>query len=96
MTISFFTRVLFAAYFLEAGFILVVAPWSAFWERNFFAASAPALQPLLENAFVRGAVSGIGAVTALAGLAELGGLIGTRRSREERTPRDGGTWTREG
>lgn len=95
MTISFFTRVLFAAYFLEAGFILVVAPWSGFWDRNFFAASAPALQPLLENPFVRGAVSGIGAVTALAGLAELGGLIGTRRSRADRAPQDGGTWTRE-
>lgn len=80
MTISFFTRVLFAAYFLEAGFILVVAPWSGFWERNFFAASAPALQPWLESPFVRGAVSGIGAVTALAGLAELGGILSRRRS----------------
>lgn len=95
MTISFFTRVLFAAYFLEAGFILVVAPWSAFWERNFFAASAPALQPLIENPFVRGAVSGIGAVTALAGLAELGGLIGSRRRREDPAAGDGATWTRE-
>lgn len=95
MTISFFTRVLFAAYFLEAGFILVVAPWSAFWDRNFFAASAPALQPLLDNPFVRGAVSGIGAVTALAGLAELGGLIGSRRRRQESVPEDGGSWTRD-
>ena len=33
------SRLLFAAYFLEAGFILVVAPWSAFWEHNRFAAS---------------------------------------------------------
>lgn len=80
MIISFFTRVLFAAYFLEAGFILVVAPWSGFWERNFFAASAPALQPWVESPFVRGAVSGIGGVTALAGLAELGSLLSLRRS----------------
>jgi hypothetical protein len=78
--ISFFTRVLFAAYFLEAGFILVVAPWSGFWERNFFAASAPALQPWLQSPFVRGAVSGVGVVTALAGLAELGGILSSRRS----------------
>jgi hypothetical protein len=78
--ISFFTRVLFAAYFLEAGFILVVAPWSGFWERNFFAASAPALQPWLQSPFVRGAVSGVGVVTALAGLAELGGILSFRRS----------------
>lgn len=86
MTISFFTRVLFAAYFLEAGFILVVAPWSGFWERNFFAASAPALQPWLQSPFVRGAVSGIGAVTALAGLAELGGILSLRRSAHPPSP----------
>jgi len=86
VTISFFTRVLFAAYFLEAGFILVVAPWSGFWERNFFAASAPALQPWLQSPFVRGAVSGIGAVTALAGLAELGGILSFRRSAPPPSP----------
>ena len=96
MIISFFTRVLFAAYFLEAGFILVVAPWSGFWERNFFAANAPALQPWLESPFVRGAVSGIGGVTALAGLAELGGILAFRRSgRQPQTdqPRDSDRWT---
>jgi hypothetical protein len=96
--ISFFTRVLFAAYFLEAGFILVVAPWSGFWERNFFAASAPALQPWLDNAYVRGGVSGIGAITALAGLAELGGLLASRRGRrgdEARRAADGQTWRQE-
>lgn len=95
MIISFFTRVLFAAYFLEAGFILVVAPWSGFWERNFFAASAPGLQPWLESPFVRGAVSGIGGVTALAGLAELGGLLAFRRSRSQASadqPTETGPW----
>ncbi len=34
--ISFLTRILFAAYFLEAGLILIVAPWSGFWDRNLF------------------------------------------------------------
>lgn len=86
MIISLFTRVLFAAYFLEAGFILVVAPWSAFWDRNFFAAQAPALGPLLDSPFVRGAVSGIGAVTAIAGLAELGSIVALRRRRTGREP----------
>ena len=82
MIISFLTRILFAAYFLEAGLILIVAPWTAFWERNFFAASLPAIAPLLSSPFVRGGISGIGAITALAGLAELGGLFGSRRARE--------------
>ena len=77
--ISFFTRVLFAAYFIESGLILVVAPWSPFWERNVFAEYLPALAPFLDSPFVRGAVSGIGAITALAGLAEVGGLFAARR-----------------
>jgi hypothetical protein len=68
--------VLFAAYFLEAGLILIAAPWSAFWERNFFAKHLPLLEGFLSNLFVRGAVSGIGGITALAGLAELAGIFG--------------------
>jgi hypothetical protein len=68
--------VLFAAYFLEAGFVLIVAPWkSAFWDRNFFIERFSVLEALLSNVFVRGAVSGIGGLTTLAGLAELAGLF---------------------
>lgn len=88
--ISLFTRTLFAVYFIEAGLILIVAPWSAFWERNVFAEYFPVLQPLLASPFVRGAVSGIGAVTVLAGLAELAGLFGAqRRSRDAEIPSPG-------
>lgn len=71
-------RVLFAAYFLEAGLILIVAPWSALWDRNFFTGSFPVLQEVLASPFARGAVSGIGAITAIAGLAELGGIVSSR------------------
>jgi hypothetical protein len=52
-----------------------VAPWSAFWDRNFFASTMPALEPLLASPYVRGGVSGIGVITALAGFAELGGAF---------------------
>jgi hypothetical protein len=38
---------------------------------------------VLSSPFVRGGVSGIGAVTALAGLAEIGGAFGVRRLREQ-------------
>lgn len=76
MIISIISRVLFAAYFLEAGFVLIVAPWkAAFWDRNFFIERLPLLESLLSNVFVRGAVSGIGGLTTLAGLAELAGLF---------------------
>lgn len=84
MIISIISRILFAAYFLEAGFVLIVAPWrTAFWDRNFFIERLPLLENLLRNVFVRGAVSGIGGLTALAGLAELAGIFATRRHREE-------------
>jgi hypothetical protein len=76
------TRLLFAAYFIEAGLILIVAPWSPFWDRNFFGARHPVMGWLLSNLFVRGAVSGIGGVTALAGLAELAGIFQFKRSKE--------------
>ena len=62
--------------------MLIVAPWSGFWERNFFA-QMPALADWFSNAFVRGGVSGIGVITALAGLAELGGAFGLHRTRDD-------------
>lgn len=77
------TRLLFAAYFLEAGLILIVAPWSGFWDRNFFAGTLPALGNVLASPFVRGGVSGIGVITAVAGLAELGGAFASRRPHSE-------------
>jgi hypothetical protein len=77
--ISFLTRILFAAYFLEAGLILIVAPWSSFWDRNLFLDTVPALEGLLASPFARGAVSGVGAITVIAGLAELAGVLNLRR-----------------
>jgi hypothetical protein len=76
--ISFFTRLLFAAYFLEAGLILVIAPWTNFWNINFFFSGYPSLQELMASPFIRGAVSGIGGITTLAGLAELASAIVSR------------------
>jgi hypothetical protein len=46
-------------------------PWSAFWERNYFAESLPGLLAMLRSPFVRGAVSGLGIVNVVAGIAEL-------------------------
>ena len=59
------------AFFVEAGLLLIVLPWSAFWERNYFAYLMPMLQPLIANNFVRGAVSGLGVLNLLAGFSEL-------------------------
>ena len=86
MTIRTLSRLLFAAYFLEAGFILAVAPWSAFWDHNRFAEARPSLEALLNSPYARGAVTGVGVITALAGLAELGSLILSKSRRRDPDP----------
>jgi hypothetical protein len=44
------------------GLILVVAPWTGLWESNFLILPHPTLRAWLLNAFVRGAVTGLGLV----------------------------------
>jgi hypothetical protein len=63
-----------------------VAPWSAFWEHNRFAATRPALEALLASPYARGAVTGVGVITALAGLVELGSVIASRLRRRDPGP----------
>jgi hypothetical protein len=72
-------RVIFVAYFLEVGLLLVLVPWTAFWERNYFAVSSPLFQELLRNNYLRGAVSGLGLVNLLMGFNELSALLYARR-----------------
>ena len=55
-----------------------MAPWSAFWDRTAFA-QTEALARILDSPLLRGGVSGIGFITALAGLAELAGVFIRRR-----------------
>lgn len=64
-------RLVFVAFFLEVGLLLLVLPWSAFWEHNYFAALWSPLRRVLMNNFVRGAISGIGLVNLYAAFADL-------------------------
>ena len=73
-------RLLLVAFFFEVGFVLIVIPWSAFWDRNYFAQVAPPLRVLITNNFFRGAVSGLGVINILVGLAELVSLVLARSS----------------
>ena len=73
-------RLLLVAFFFEVGFVLIVIPWSAFWDRNYFAQLAPALGTVITNNFVRGAVSGLGLINILVGLADLMALVLARSS----------------
>jgi len=71
-------RLFFVAVFLEIGFLLVVVPWSAFWDRNYFAQALPAVHGLITNNFVRGAVSGLGVINVYLGLTELVSTVTAR------------------
>jgi len=63
--------------------VLLVTPWSEFWDHNYFVSTVPALRAVLQNNFVRGAVTGIGVLTVMAGLAELGAVLAGRREADE-------------
>ena len=64
-------RLAYVAFFFEVGFLLVVLPWSEFWEHNYFAVAWPLVRSIVMNNFVRGAVSGLGVVNLVAGFADL-------------------------
>jgi hypothetical protein len=70
----------YIAFFLEVGLLLIVLPWSGFWEQNYFAERWPPLLALLRNDYLRGAVSGLGLVNLFGGFADLA-LIFTARER---------------
>lgn len=74
-----FSRFLSFVYLLEAGLLLLVVPWTVFWERNYFLEGTLAGALLTPHA-VRGAISGLGLVCLAAAVAELRGLWPGRRS----------------
>ena len=73
-------RLLLTAFFLETGAVLVLAPWSEFWDRNYFSALAPVLAAWIAHPYVRGAVTGVGIVSVVAALVEIGVLVSRRSS----------------
>ena len=60
-----------------------MAPWSSLWDRNAIAWLIPAARAYIANDYVRGAVTGVGFITAGAGLLELAGVFGLRRAAPE-------------
>ena len=80
MALSFVRRLLVAAYLVEAGLLLVIAPWTASWDHNYFGMLVPALGNIMINQFVRGGVSGIGLITAVSGLRDLTAAIFARQA----------------
>lgn len=75
---SVLRRIIFLAYFVEVGLLLLVVPWSSYWDSNYFVQMSPTLEALARNNLIRGAVSGLGAINLGAAIAELGALFGPR------------------
>ena len=71
-------RLLLTAFFFEAGLVLLLVPWSAYWDRNYFLQSLPMVATFIGNDFVRGAVSGLGLVNLIAGLVEIWSFLSAR------------------
>jgi hypothetical protein len=78
-------RLVYTVFFLEAGFVLIVIPWLAFWDRNYFAELLPTVQAVITNNFFRGAISGLGVVNVVVGLGELLSLLARRAPRRPPT-----------
>lgn len=66
------------ALLVETGLLLVLLPWSTFWERNYFVEWSPAIEAVLTSNYMRGAISGLGLVNLGAALVELADVLGNR------------------
>ncbi len=64
-------KVLLGFYFLEAGLLLLVAPWSRLWMHRVVLPSPVALQPFLASPSFRGFVAGLGVLHLLLAVREL-------------------------
>ena len=82
--IHLFGRLLVIIYFLEVGLVLIVAPWTTFWDRNYFIEARPLVQAMLTTSVIRGSVSGVGLLNLGAAALDLIGLF-SRRSRHRGT-----------
>ncbi|MBK5297947.1 MAG: hypothetical protein JJE40_12385 [Vicinamibacteria bacterium] len=69
-------RLLCAAYFLEVGLLLVVLPWTMFWDRNYLFDLVPVIRPWIQSSYARGAVSGLGLLNIALGLADVSAVVG--------------------
>ncbi len=65
------THLLFILFCLELGLFLLIYPWTSHWSANVLSSFAPEWHLWWENAYVRGAVSGLGLVNLYIAAAEV-------------------------
>ena len=61
----------FIAFCLEIGLYLVIVPWTDSWNGYYFSSLLPQMRTYWDNLYVRGAVSGLGAVNLYISLSEI-------------------------
>ena len=71
-------RLLIVLFFVEVGLVLVVVPWTTFWERNYFIESVPVARSILMTHVARGCVSGVGVLNLGAAIIEIFALLRRR------------------
>ena len=65
------SAVIFIAFCIELGTTLVLLPWSNLWGVNFWASLSPHWRAIWNNAYFRGAVSGLGVLNVYIALIEI-------------------------
>jgi hypothetical protein len=66
-----FFAVMLATACLIIGIVLLLFPWTPYWENNYFVGLSPFLRHWWNNLYIRGAVSGIGVVNLYISLVEV-------------------------
>jgi hypothetical protein len=74
-------RLLFIFYCVEAGVLLIVAPWREVWDRLVVQVPYGSLRVLFLHPLFRGAVSGFGFIHLVWGAHDLDDWLARRRSR---------------
>ncbi len=87
-------RALVVLYFAEVGVVLIIAPWTRFWDQNYFVEAWPMTEAALTSPAVRGAVTGIGFVSLWAAVMETSALFRGRWGQSAETAPElyGGTY----
>jgi len=62
--------VVYVAFCIEIGMLLIVLPWTQVWTENSLLLSRPELKALLQQGFVRGLVTGFGILDLWLGISE--------------------------
>jgi hypothetical protein len=79
-------QLVYAACFFEVGLLLLVLPWTGFWDRNYLFDAAPVFHSLIQSPYLRGAVSGLGLINLGVGIIEVGSFVAARLEPRSREP----------